>query len=90
MSEALEKILAELDAPVKVPARPERPMRLVADERSAAGRRTSVRNVYVSPNDPNWRGSGSGSVVVRVLEKPEDWDAPCVVSEYHPFTRGLR
>jgi hypothetical protein len=88
MSEALEKILAELDEPVRAPPKPERPMKLVADERLAEGRRTRAQTVYVSPADPNWRGSNS--VVVRVFERPDDWERPCVISEYHPFTRGLR
>ena len=78
--------MTELDQPVRPPAKPERPEKLVADE-EVDGRRVRTQTVYVSPKDPNWRGSNS--VVVKVLERPDDWDRQCVVSEYHPF-RGLR
>lgn len=60
--------------------------REVADGAAAESKRARTQTVRLNRNDPNWRGSNS--VVVRVLERPNDWDRPCVVSEYNPYSRG--
>jgi hypothetical protein len=65
--------MTELDQPARAPAKPERPVKLVADE-EADGRRMRTQTVYVSPKDPNWRGSNSVSILpCRYNEQAQCW-----------------
>lgn len=81
----LAERLAEPIPRAKPKTKPAPIFREVVDDVAAQNRRVRMQTVRLDPNDPNWRGSNS--VVVKVLERPDDWDRPCVVSEYNPYSR---
>jgi hypothetical protein len=88
LEECQARLAERLAGPIpRAKPRPKREplFREVADDAAARNRRVRTQTVRLNPNDPNWRGSHS--VVVRVLERPDDWDRPCVVSEYNPYSR---
>jgi hypothetical protein len=85
MSEALEHALALIDAAAARRRPKPRPEAIAGQAPAADDRRERTRTVYVSPADPNWRGSES--VVVRVLDRIDE-PASLVVSGYDPFERG--
>jgi hypothetical protein len=79
--EVKQQILESIPTPRKRVWPKEKP-KLVTD----GGRTVGDAKVYVSPNDPNWRGSSSPYVLV--LERPE---GPNVISGYNPFEiKGAR
>ena len=81
--EVKRQILESIPTPRKRVWPKEKP-KLVTD----GGRTVGTAKVYVSPNDPNWRGSTSPYVLV--LEASED-DGSKVFSSYDPFEiKGVR
>jgi hypothetical protein len=88
LEECQARLAERLAGPIpraKPKPKPEPLFREVADDAAAQNRRVRTQTVRLNPNDPNWRGSNS--VVVKVLERPDDWDRPYVVSEYNPYSR---
>lgn len=63
--ETKRQILESIPTPMKR-MRPKQKPTLVAD----GGRIVGSATVYLSPGDPNWRGSSS--LYVKVLDRPED------------------
>ena len=81
--EVKRQILDSIPTPRKRVWPKEKP-KLVTD----GGRTVGDAKVYVSPSDPNWRGSSSPYVLV--LERSED-EGSNVISGYHPFEiKGAR